>query len=84
MMSSMRKRKIRRKKVNLREPLLSRLEGMSAKTPLDRPEKKPLASSPLRFWEPRLLSMGLSSLTRDSAGGLIWKGIVSSLKSSLY
>ena len=33
--------------VNFKEPLFYRFEGTSAKIPLDLPEKKPLASSPL-------------------------------------
>lgn len=76
-------------KVNFKEPLLSLLEGTSAKMPLERPEKKPLASKPLWFCEALLLLMAAllyELLMRDTAatGTDIRKGTVSSLMSSLY
>ena len=74
-------------KVHLRDPLLSRLEGTSAKIPLERPENIPLLSSPLwfgLFCEALLMLAFILWDILDSAGILIWKGKERSFKSSSY
>ena len=76
-------------KVHFSEPLLYRLEGTSAKIPLERAENKPLFSRPLwlgllGLLEALLILAFILYDILDSAGTLILKGRDSSFKSSSY
>lgn len=76
-------------KVHFSEPLLYRLEGTSAKIPLERAENKPLFSRPLwlgllGLLEALLMLAFILYDILDSAGTLILKGTDSSFKSSSY